>query len=95
MARIHRTKKARADLIDIWRFVATGDPGAADTLLDRLDEACRKLAEHPRSGPARDDIRPSLRYLVVDAYLILYRIVGDGIEIVRVVHGRRDLFNLD
>ncbi|PKQ08243.1 MAG: plasmid stabilization protein [Alphaproteobacteria bacterium HGW-Alphaproteobacteria-11] len=95
MARVHRTRKARADLVGIWRFVATDNPDAADALLDRLDEACRKLAEHPRSGPARHDIRPGLRYLVVDAHLILYRIVGDGIEIVRVVHGRRDLFNLD
>lgn len=95
MARIHRTRKARADLIDIWRFVATDNPDAADALLDLLDEACRKLAEHPQSGPARDDIRPGLRYIVAGAYLILYRIVGDGIEIVRVVHGRRDLFNLD
>ena len=45
-------------------------------------------------GPARDDIRPGLRYLVSGSYLLLYRIVGDDIEVVRAVHGRRDLYGL-
>jgi toxin ParE1/3/4 len=45
-------------------------------------------------GPARDDIRPGQRYLVSGSYLLLYRILGDDIEIVRIVHGRRDLYGL-
>lgn len=85
---------ARQDLIDIWRYIAPNDLAAADALLDRIDEKCALLARHPRLGVERSDIRPGLRYLVVGAYLILYRIIEDGIEVVRVVHGRRDLFNL-
>lgn len=94
MARFFRTKRARTDLIEIWRYIAADNAAAADGLLDRLDDACGLLAEHPEMGAAREDIRPGLRYLVVEAYLILYRIVPGGIEIVRIVHGRRDLFNL-
>jgi len=45
-------------------------------------------------GAARDDIRPGLRYLVSDPYLLLYRTTDGGVEIVRAVHGRRDLFGL-
>ena len=63
-------------------------------MLDRLDEAASHLARDPQIGPARDDIRPGLRYLVSGSYLLLYRITDDGIEIVRAVHGRRDLYGL-
>ena len=94
MAAVFFTRQAREDLIDIWLQIAADDPGAADRVLDRLEMAALNLIENPRRGPARDDIRRGLRYLVCDTYLILYRIVKDGIEIVRVVHGRRDLFGL-
>jgi len=91
---LFRSRRARQDLIDIWNHVAADNPDAADALLDRIDEGCRGLAQHPRLGPARDDIRPGLRYLIIGEYVALYRIVGEDVEIVRVVHGRRDLFNL-
>lgn len=94
MPRFIRTQRARQDLIDIWRYIAPNNPAAADALLDRIDEKCALLARNPRLGAERSDIRPGLRYLVVGEYLILYRIIEHGIEIVRVVHGRRDLFNL-
>lgn len=89
-----RTRRARQDLVGIWRHIAADNPAAADGLLDRIDERCARLVESPRLGPPRDDIRPGLRYVVVGEYLILYRIIDEGILIVRVVHGRRDLFGL-
>jgi toxin ParE1/3/4 len=94
MAQVFFTRAAREDLIDIWTHIARDDPAAADRVLDRLDEVAAHLTENPRMGPARDDIRPGLRYLVSGSYLLLYRIVGDDIEIVRAVHGRRDLYGL-
>jgi toxin ParE1/3/4 len=94
MSHVIFTRAAREDLIDIWTHVAMDDPVAADRVLDRLDEAASNLIQHPEMGPARDDIRPGLRYLVSGSYLILYRILGDDIEIVRAVHGRRDLYGL-
>ena len=89
-----RTRRARQDLIDLWQYVARDDEVAADRLLDDIDRACRSLSQNPALGPARDDIRPGLRYYVLGTYLILYRILDDGVEIVRVVHGRRDLYHL-
>ena len=94
MARVVRTRQARADLIDIWRYVAQHDRQAADRLLLQIDVACDRLRHNPELGPARDEIRPGLRYLIVGQYLVLYRRVDDDVEVVRVVHGRRDLFNL-
>lgn len=40
-------------------------------------------------GVARPHIRPGLRTFPVGNYLILYRQIDDGAEIVRVVHGAR------
>ena len=88
------TRAAREDLIAIWTHIAEDNPQAADRVLDRLEEAASRLADTPQIGPARDDIRPGLRYLVSGSYLLLCRIRDGGIEIVRAIHGRRDLKGL-
>ncbi len=86
MAKLTRTARAEADLIEIWQGIAADNPAAADRLLDRIDEICTRLAERPSLGPARPDIAPDLRYFVVGKYLILYRKIPKGVEIVRVAH---------
>nr|WP_292383196.1 type II toxin-antitoxin system RelE/ParE family toxin [Mesorhizobium sp.] len=43
------------------------------------------------SGAPRDDIAPRIRHLIVGEYLTLYRVGGDAIEILRVLHGRRNI----
>ena len=91
MASFIRTRSAEEDLIAIWTRIAEDDAAAADRLLDRIDEVCALLAENPQLGPARQDLRPDLRYFTVTGYLILYRERKGGVEIVRVVHGARDL----
>ena len=45
-------------------------------------------------GRLRPGIAPELRYFTVGKYLILYRTVPDGVQIVRVIHGARDLPHL-
>lgn len=91
---VYFTRAAREDLIAIWTHIADHNPQAADRLFDRIEQAANRLADNPQIGPTRDDIRPGLRYLVTGPYLLLYRIREGGIEIVRAVHGRRDLNGL-
>jgi toxin ParE1/3/4 len=50
MARIVRTTLARADLRDIWLYVAQDSIDAADRFLDRIDRTIRMLAENPEIG---------------------------------------------
>jgi toxin ParE1/3/4 len=88
------TPAAEAELEEIGDRIALEDPLAAVRLIDALYRRWELLAEYPLSGAARDDIRPGLPYVVVGNYLSLYRIVEGDVEIVRVVHGRRDLHNL-
>jgi len=94
MGRIQRTPRADQDLEELWFFIAQDDPAAADRWLDTLEEKIGLLADNPLIGPARPDIARELRYHPVGNHLLLYRVIQGGIEIVRVVHGARDLLNL-
>ena len=92
--RLRRTAQAEEDLIDIWSYIAQVNPLAADQLLDALDRKCQTLAHNPQMGMARNDIATGVRHLPVGNYIILYRDLGDGIEVVRYVHGKRRLPDL-
>jgi toxin ParE1/3/4 len=45
-------------------------------------------------GRERNDIAPGLRSFPVGKYLIFYRLIDEGLEIVRVLHGARNIENL-
>ncbi len=62
--------------------------------LEKLAQKCRNLAKFPKMGKRRDELYPSLRSLPVDVYVIFYRLIPEGIEIIRVVSGYRDLRKL-
>jgi len=94
MPEIRRTARAEEDLIDIWVYIAHDNIRAADRVLDEIEDSFFLLAEQPRLGRERPDIAPELRYLPVRRYLILYRDIPEGIEIIRVVHGARDIRSL-
>jgi toxin ParE1/3/4 len=91
VARFRRTAEAEHDLLSIWRYIAEDNPAAATRLLLSIDEKCTLLADNPQLGPARPDIAPDLRYFTAGNYLILYRELSDSVEIVRVLHGARNL----
>ena len=92
---ITRTRRAEEDLISIWLTVAAENSTAADRLLDAFDARWQQLLLHPRSGVARDDIKRGIRHLVTGQYLTFYRLIDDGIEIIRVLHGRREVTRED
>ena len=94
MGRVLLTRRARTDLDDVWLHVASDNPAAADRLIDRIVARCQGLADHPHLGPARPEIAPGARALVVGDYLALYQLDGADAVIVRVVHGARELKTL-
>jgi len=86
--------QASVDLIDIWLYIAEDSVRHADEFTDEVRSKFPLLAQCPECGPRRDDLAPGLRSHPVDNYVIFYRAYAQGIEIVRVVHGARDIGRL-
>lgn len=82
---------AEIDLEEIWYHIALNAPGTADRIVDNIRKRCDQLSVFPDSGPSRREIAADARSLNEGRYVILYRIFETTIEIVRVVHGARDL----
>lgn len=95
MAMLFKTAQAEEDLIAIWLYIAKDNMTAADKLLAKFENVFEILIEQPEFGVARPDIAPELRYFPVGKYLIFYRIIAEGIEIVRAVQGSQLLTELD
>jgi toxin ParE1/3/4 len=88
---IRRLPQAVRDVDDIWHHIAQDNPAAATRMVERLAHGVARLADFPLSGPARPEIGEGARSMPIGAYLVLYRIAPDAVEIVRVIHGARDL----
>jgi toxin ParE1/3/4 len=85
------TEQAEADLDEVWFHIARDSPANATRFLHRILKQSQLLAEAPRLGRVRADLAPGLRSFPLGNYLIFYRQLDDGIEIVRILHGSRDL----
>lgn len=62
----------------------------ADNLLREINRLSQRIAANPRAWRARDELLPGLRSSLARPYSVFYRIKNDVVEIVRVVHERRD-----
>ena len=87
---------ARADLQEIWRYtLKTWSAAQADTYHRKFVSAFESLAAGTREGRKVDRIRQGYFRLAVGSHFIFYRIFhresGEEIEIVRVLHQRRDI----
>jgi toxin ParE1/3/4 len=91
MPQLRFTESAERDLVEIGNFLARDNPTNAARFVERVEEHCQLLAAHPLIGRARDELVPGLRSLPSGRYVIFYRALDDGAEIVRVLHGARDL----
>jgi toxin ParE1/3/4 len=96
MARVRRSRQSKVDYLEIWLYITErqGATTAADRLTNVFDEKLKLLADFPGMGAIREDLGPSIRTFPVGNYLIIYRPTKGGIELLRVVHGARDLRKL-
>jgi toxin ParE1/3/4 len=93
MPRLILAPAARQDLQEIRRFIAKDDPEAARRVVSRLRNIAHMLAGAPALGRNRPELSTPVRSFVADRYVLFYRPLqrGVGIEIVRVLHGSRDI----
>jgi plasmid stabilization system protein ParE len=83
---------AESDLDEIWEYIAHDNIDAADGWVGKLFEAFDKLARNPGMGHKREDLTAfPVLFWPVGAYLIIYRVQKEFVEIVAVTQGARDI----
>lgn len=83
---------AEADLAQIWRYTAeTWNTDQADQYILQIHASCSDIAKGWRQGRSLEDVRAGYLKLTVGSHLVVYRIVGETIDVVRVLHQRMDV----
>lgn len=85
------TPRGQADLDELWGYIASDNPAAADEVLARIMHTFDLLAENPEMGRARPEPNQDVRTFSVGKYIIAYRSSRQILEVLRVVHGARDV----
>jgi plasmid stabilization system protein ParE len=89
------TQKALNDLDEIWDYIAGNSVDSAIRVESTIFEACEGIARYPMLGSKRSEItRLQVRFWVVSRfpnYIIAYRPETRPLEIVAVLHAKRDI----
>lgn len=87
--------EAARDIRDIWAYIAQDNIKAARRVRLQIFHACQRIAKNPKIGFTREDLTEKpVRFWPVGSYLIVYNPARRPIEVVRVVHGARDVPSL-
>lgn len=87
------TPAAEDDSFEIWAYIAADNIEAADRVEGEIFDACARLAEWPHLGHLRRDLtdKPVRFYPVRGTYLIVYDPATQPLEVIRILHGARDV----
>jgi plasmid stabilization system protein ParE len=89
------TPLAKADIFEIWSYIARNSQIAADHVEQAIYDACEFVAEAPKRGRSRPDLTPrSLRFWTLTRYpnySVVYRPDTVPVQVVAVLHGKRNL----
>lgn len=91
MPNVRYSRRAANDLDAIWDHIAQDNPHAADSLLRAISAKAMLVLTQPRMGAMRNDLAENLRSIPEGNYVIFYRPLSDGLEIIRVLHSVRDI----
>jgi addiction module RelE/StbE family toxin len=96
---IEYSKDAKQDLIYIKQYIKYNlqEPEIAQNLISKIRNEINNLKRNPEIFTIIDDDlikKLELRKLIVDNYIVFYRVKNDSIEIVRVMYGRRNWITL-
>ncbi len=85
--------QAARDLIEIWRYIKKH---SSLEMAERVEAAIRErigfLAQNPNAGHSRNDLTDqAVKFFSVYSYLVVYRHGTNPLQIVAVLHGRRDV----
>ena len=83
--------RARTDLDDIWSYTAENwGTDQAERYIRILQQSIETVALDPRRGRSCDEIRPGYRRYSVASHVLFFRMAGDQVDIVRILHQGMD-----
>ena len=85
------SEEAVSDLEEIWIYIASDSIRNADGFIDLLYSKCIEISELSGIGRKRDELFPGMLSLAYKKYVIFFMRSEDRVEIVRILHGARDL----
>lgn len=96
---IEYSKEAKQDLIGIKRYIKYNlqEPNTAQKLISKIKMEIDKSKNDPTIYAIIEDelIRKlEIRKLIVNNYIVFYRIKNENVQIVRIMYGRRNWINL-
>jgi toxin ParE1/3/4 len=95
MSEFRLSPEAEAELDGIWDYIAreSGIVEVATRTVENIAERFWLLASYPHMGRRRDhDLRPGLRSLAAEDYVIIHRVLEGGVVLIlHVLHGSRDI----
>lgn len=95
MAKIRWSVTARTDLQEIESYIARDSVVYAVRQVDRIVQAVESLEAFPLKGRIVPELgRNDMRELIYGSYRVVYLLQEKDVNIVRVVHGARDLSRL-
>ena len=96
---VEYSEEARQDLLDIKKYVKYNlqESNTAEKLISKLKRTISNLKDNPEIYAIIDNNiikKFEIRKIVVDNYIIFYRIKYDSIQIVRIMYGKRNWIDL-
>ena len=84
------------DLEFIWLFIERDSEERADSVSDSISLAAARLSDFPEIGRIVPEFsRRDVRELLVRPYRIIYRLTGEDVEIIAVIHGAQQIGSVD
>jgi toxin ParE1/3/4 len=87
--RLEWRPSARADLLQIVAYIANDNPDAAQKLKNEIEAKAAKLPDNPQLYKASTRVKGMREMVARSNYIVLYRETPQRVEIVNVVHARR------
>lgn len=86
----------RNDLKKIYDYIAKDSKYYATYVVEKIITKAENLNEFPEIGRVVPEIGDeNLRELIIYSYRLIYEIVPDNVQILAIIHGKRDFSSLD
>ena len=97
LKQLHFLQRAEVDIGEIVWYISADNPSAAARVREAIQVTSELLASVPEMGGVygfAEDVLSDIRFVPIkdfNKYILFYRVHGNVLEIIRVLHGARDI----